>query len=681
MADYTQANRIIKVTTPPGDELMVRELTALEQISAPFELRLALISSNDSIAAEDLLGSAMVVEAELLNGATRYFHGLVNRFTQVGFEGRFVRYEAVLVPWLWLLTRSADCRIFQEMKAPDIIKQVFRDAGFSDFEESLSGSYRIWEYCVQYRESHFNFVCRLMEEEGIYYFFRHEQNKHVLVMTDTVSAHEATSGYEQIPFHPHQQVAVREQDFIESWSCTRSFRSGAYAHTDYDFVSPKSDLASSYRIDRKHAHSKLEVFDYPGEYVAAGDGERYATVRMEQLQAEYEVFQGSGPVRGIAAGALFSLTDHPQEASNREYLVISATHHIRNPAYETGAGESAGDDEGFFASSFRAIASSQTYRSPQVTPKPVVQGPQTAVVVGKSGEEIWTDKYGRIKVQFHWDRYGKSDDTSSCWIRVSQPWAGKNWGAIAIPRIGQEVVVAFLEGDPDRPLVVGSVYNGEQMPPYGLDANKTQMGIKSRSTKSGGTENFNELRFEDKKGSEDVYFHAEKDFHRVVENDDDLKVGNNQTIQVQNDRTEDVTEGNETIDIAKGNRAVTIGQGNETLDVKKGNRTTTLGMGNDAHTIKQGNRTVTLNMGNDTLTLKMGNQTTKLNLGKSTTQAMQSIELKVGANSIKVDQMGVTIKGMMVKIEGTVMAELKAPMSTVKGDGILIVKGGITLIN
>jgi type VI secretion system secreted protein VgrG len=322
-----------------------------------------------------------------------------------------------------------------------------------------------------------------------------------------------------------------------------------------------------------------------------------------------------------------------------------------------------GESEEFiYQNQFTCTPSGLPYRPARESPKPFVQGTQTAVVVGPPGEEIFTDKYGRVKVQFHWDRKGKNNADSSCWVRVGTPWAGKNWGMIHIPRIGQEVIVDFEEGDPDRPIIIGSVYNADMMPPYDLPANKTQSGVKSRSSQNGTPANFNELRFEDKKGAEDIYFHAEKDFHRVVENDDDLKVGNNQTIQVANNRTEVVQKGHEKVTIEKGNRSVT------------------LGMGNDTHQIKMGNRDVKIDMGNDALTIKMGNQTTKLDLGKSQTEALQSIELKVGQSSIKLDQMGVTIKGMKVSVEGQILTEVKGLMTNVNATAILQVKGGLTMI-
>ena len=344
-----------------------------------------------------------------------------------------------------------------------------------------------------------------------------------------------------------------------------------------------------------------------------------------------------------------------------------------------------------------------TFRPGRQTPKPVIAGAQTAVVVGPSGEEIYTDKYGRVKVQFFWDRYGTSDENSSCWIRVSENWAGKNWGIVFNPRIGQEVIVDFLEGDPDRPIITGRVYNADQMPPYALPANQTQSTIKTRSSKSGTTDNFNEIRFEDKKGSEEIFIQAEKDFNRVVENNDTLKVGSSkaddgsQTIEIYKDRTETVKTGNETVTIEKGNRTVTVKQGDDahvvtqgkrtvtvqaddTHEIKQGNRSVLIDQGNDSEEIKMGNRDVKIDMGNDSLEISMGNQTTKLDLGASSTEAMQSITLKVGQNSITIDQTGVTIKGMMVTIQGQVQTQVKGLMVQVSADAMLQAKGAITMI-
>jgi type VI secretion system secreted protein VgrG len=657
MTQYTQEARMIAVNSPLGpDKLLLRSMVANERLSAPFELHLDLLSEDDNITADDILGQTMTVRLELREGSgpqgdgKRYFNGFVSRFEHTGFPGRLAGYRATVVPWLWFLTRTSDCRIFQGKSVPEIVKDVFREAGFTDFEERLSETYRPWEYCVQYRETDFNFVSRLLEQEGIYYFFTHENGKHKLVLADSYSAHETVPGYEQIPYYAEDMTGRRELDHIARWCAATAVRTGRYAHTDYDFEKPRADLRSVSSVTRSHAHADYEVYDYPGEYVETGDGETYARVRMEELQTDYEMIDGDGLAAGLCTGYLFTLTNHPRSEQNREHLVIAACHQLQSDEFESSPTPTPGP---VYRCGFTAMDARNPFRAPRTTPKPVVQGPQTAIVVGKQGEEIWTDKYARVKVQFHWDRYGTSDENSSCWVRVASPWAGKNWGGIFIPRIGQEVVVQFLEGDPDQPIIIGSVYNADQMPPYDLPANQTRSGVKTRSSKGGGVGNFNELRFEDKKGSEDVYFHAEKDFHRVVEHDDDLQVGNDQAIEIQQNRTETVAKGNETITIKQGNRKVELGMGNDELILKMGNLSTIL---------------------------KMGNQTTKLNLGKSTTDAMQSIELKVGQSSVLIDQMGVTIKGMMIKVEGQITTDVKGLMTTVNGSAMLKAGGGITMI-
>lgn len=444
-----------------------------------------------------------------------------------------------------------------------------------------------------------------------------------------------------------------------------------------------------------------------------------ARVRVEEEVVRRAVSSGSSNCRAFVPGYTFTLSDHPDATVNADYALTRVEHVI-----DATSGES--QDATFeYLNRFRCIAKAMPYHPPRLTPRPRVLGDQTAVVVGTSGQEIYTDAKGRVKVQFHWDRLGKSDENSSCWIRVSQAWAGKTWGSIHIPRIGQEVVVSFLEGDPDRPLITGRVYNGSIPVPYTLPDNATQSGIKSRSSLKGESENFNELRFEDKKGSEQIFFHAEKDFLREVENNDTLVVGvdgssslvdGNQTITVYKDRTETVKTGNETVTIEKGNRTVTVKEGNDkhevskgkrdiivesddttvintgnrsvtvktgndTHEVKTGNRTVTVDTGNDSHTVKTGNRTVEVSMGNDSLTVKMGNQTTKVSLGASSTEAMQSITLKVGGNSITIDQSGITLKGMMIKLQGSIEVQVQGTMVQINGDGMLKMQGAITMIN
>jgi type VI secretion system secreted protein VgrG len=533
-----QAARPVEIITPLGDDvLLFHRMTATEELGRLFQLELDLLSKNPNIKFEDLLGQNVTVRLNLPDDKIRYFNGFVTRFSQEDVFGELNAYNMSVLPWLWFLTRTADCRIFQDKKVPEIIKEVFRNHGFTDFEEALGGTYRKWEYCVQYRETDFNFVSRLMEQEGIYYYFKHEMNKHTLVLSDSVSSHEFFPGYEKIRYFPTDGGFIREEEHIHHWSITQEVQPGIYALTDFDFKRPKANLQVKSAVPREYARSDMEFFDYPGEYVQTDEGEAYVRARIQEVQVDYEQIQGISNARGICAGNLFELLDHPRADQNREYLVVSVSHDVVSDAYESGSETGGGED---YSCSFTVLDSKQPYRSARTTPKPMIQGPQTAVVVGPSGDEIHTDNYGRVKVQFHWDRYGKQDQNSSCWVRVSYPWAGKNWGAIAIPRIGQEVIVEFLEGDPDRPIITGRVYNNDNPPPYELPANRTQTGIKSRSSKEGNTENFNEIRFEDKKGQEEIYLHGEKDWTIVIENDKNQIVGSNETLSVGNNRDKKV---------------------------------------------------------------------------------------------------------------------------------------------
>jgi type VI secretion system secreted protein VgrG len=589
----SQRDRTLAVNTPLGeDALLLRSMTANERISALFEYRLELSSEDIDIAPSDLLGKPATVSLRLMDGSKRWFNGWINRFSHVGFDGADALYKATLVPWLWFLSRTADCRIFQEQTVPDIVKSIFREHGFTDFEERLSGSYRQWVYCVQYRETDLSFVSRLLEHEGIYYFFEHHEGKHNLVLADSYSAHSAIAGYEEVPYYPPDADSLRERDHINSWSIEQQVRTGAFANTSFDFTAPRKNLLATRTSPKPHELADYEVFDYPGDYVDASDSETYARVRLEEAQSRHELARAHGTARGLATGALFSLTGHRRDDQNREYLVLSADYRLKSD--EFGSFVSNPSDP-VFGSSLTVMDAQVPYRPARETPKPVVQGPQTAIVVGTAGEEIWTDQYGRVKVQFHWDRYGKNDENSSCWVRVSHPWAGKNWGAVAIPRIGQEVVISFLEGDPDRPLITGRVYNGDCMPPFGLPGSAVISGLKSNSTKGGG--GYNEYVMDDTKGNELIREHGQYDKDSTIENDlrehvlhdrfrdvtnnetvevgnDRLKtVGNNETTAIGVDRTENVGN-NETIGIGN-NRTESVGN-NETIGIGN-NRSETVG--------------------------------------------------------------------------------------------------------
>ncbi|MEE4239099.1 MAG: type VI secretion system tip protein TssI/VgrG [Anderseniella sp.] len=530
-----QRHRSISVNTVLGEDvLLLRSMNASERLSAPFEYELTLLSDRVDVPADDLLGTPATVALELPDGQRRFFNGYISRFSQTGFHGSYTRYKATLVPWLWFLSRTADCRTYQDKKVPDIVKEIFREHGFTDFDERLSGTYRNRTYCVQYRETDLDFIDRLLENEGIYYFFEHVDGKHTLVLADSYSAHSKVPGYESVPYFPQGASALREIDHIDDWTLDKEVRPGAFAHNAYDFTAPRKNLLARRSAPKGHAMAEMEVFDFQGDYTETADGEGYARTRLEEVQANHEIARAAGNARGLACGVLFSLTGYQREDQNREYLIIATTYSLQSDEFKTGAVA----EEPLFRSTLGAIDAQVPYRPPSLTTKPVVKGPQTAIVVGKAGEEVWTDKYGRIKIQFHWDRYGKSDETSSCWVRVAQVWAGKGWGGMMIPRIGQEVIVDFLEGDPDQPIVTGRVYNGDCMPPYTLPGEGTKTALKTCSSKGGG--GFNEIRFEDKKGSEQVFIHAEKNQDVRIKNDTFEWVGNEQHLIVKSDQLEEV---------------------------------------------------------------------------------------------------------------------------------------------
>jgi type VI secretion system secreted protein VgrG len=623
----TQAKRQIRINTPLGvDKLQLASFYANENLGRLFEYHTELLSDDGAIAPDNLLGQRVNIELDLPDRSKRHFNAFVSRFTLIGESGNLCRYHAVLHPWLWFLTRTSDCRIYQHMTVPEIIKEVFDDNGFTEYEQNYGESYRTREYCVQYRETAFDFVSRLMEEEGIYYFFRHGKDNHTLVLCDNYGSHKPLQGDSSLPFHAKTgSGGQRGRESITRWHMSKQVQPGRYAHTDYDFTKPRAALMANAPMARSHTHADYEIFDYPGIYDQASDGESYARSRIQELQASHEVMQGETDVRRFAVGEFFTLSDHPRKDQNREYLITATTHQLHNDMNEAGSQNAGGD---IYHCEFSCIDSKESFRTARTTPRPTVQGPQTAVVVGRSGEEIYTDEYGRVKVQFHWDRYGESNENSSCWVRVAQIWAGKNWGAMSIPRIGQEVIVEFLDGDPDRPIITGSVYNAEQMPPWGLPVSQTQSGILSRSTKGGTQENANALRFEDKKGEEQLWLHAEKDQLTEVENDETKWVGN--------DRTKTI-DGNETTTVHK-NRTETVDQ-NETITVHQ-NRTETVDQ-NETITIHQ-NRTETVDQ-NETITIGLNrtediaaNETVTIGGNKTETVTQAKAETVVLAKALSI---------------------------------------------
>jgi type VI secretion system secreted protein VgrG len=604
VADLTQTGRLIQITTPLGDDVVVpRSFDGFEGISRLYEYRIELASENSAISAQDIVGKRVTLSILQSDMQTeRYFDGFVSHFAKLPRQPnqRYYAYEIKIVPWTWFLTRTTNCRIFQEMTVPQVIEQIFQDFGFSDFQPQFSGTHNPWTYCVQYRETAFNFISRLMEQEGIFYFFKHEMGKHTMVLGDKSSVHQNCDFQSNVRIEPATQSYARDQDTVHLWERHYQYRSGKWTQTDYNFETPTTSLlANESTVLTIENNTNYELFDYPGEYDNKGDGETLTKLRMEEEEIGYDTAQGESDCRSFASGFKFTLQEHEQKDQNQSYVLLSLTHRGQQSnlfGAETG--------EASYRNNFECFPASVQFRPGRRTPASIVHGTQTAVVVGPSGEEIYTDNYGRVKVQFFWDRLGTLDEKSSCWIRVSQPWAGQGYGGMWIPRVGQEVVVDFLEGDPDQPLIVGRVYNEQQTVPYTLPANSTQSGFLSRSSPGGGAADFNELRFEDKMGSEEVFLQAQKDLTIMVENNESRTVQNNETVTIGQDRTESV--GNNETGTISSNRQWTISS-------------------------------------NDNLTVN-GNQTISVT-GSISITANQQITITCGANTITMGPSGISIQG------------------------------------
>jgi type VI secretion system secreted protein VgrG len=547
MSRYTQANRPLRVDSILGeDALLLASFSGSESVSHPFSYRIEMYSEDAEIDGRALLRTPLSVTVKLDSGGERTIHGLVRSFTQMGRAEELTSYRAEIVPWLWFLGLSRECRIHQEMNALEIVETVFGDLGFADYDIRCATTPPTREYCVQYRESHLDFVSRLLEEEGICYFFEHEADKHTLVLADVNSAFPEVTG----PYEVRLRSQGLGKDDVVTWlERSHSVHVGKVSLRDYDYLQPNLSLHSTLE-----GEAPEEIYDYhPGRYRTPEEGERHARIILQEQEARGEVVQGRANCRSFESGRAFELQGHYRDEANQEYLLVQVSLAARAGDYRSW-----GTAPMDYQVSFAAIPLSVPFRPARRTPRPTIRGSQTAEVVGKPGEEIWTDEHGRIKVQFHWDRVGEKDENSSCWVRVASHWAGKSWGALHLPRIGQEVVVEFLEGDPDRPLVTGSVYNDEHMPPYTLPDEQTRSGLRSRSSKGGG--GHNEISIDDAKGSEQVTIHAQKDMSTTVLNDQTTSVGNNQSTAVGNDQ--EVTVGRDQVVSAMRDRLTTVGGDN-----------------------------------------------------------------------------------------------------------------------
>lgn len=635
----TADNQSLQLTTPLGkDKLIPLAFDGSEYVSRPFHFSVVAKATEDGLDPASVLGKAVTVTLIDGDGKKRKICGRAARLAIRGTE-----WALELRPWLSMLALSADNRIFQEMTAVEIITAVFDAAGFTDYKDSTTATYAAREYCVQYGETDFAFVCRLMEEEGIWYAFDHADGTHTLVLGDDPSAHEdcpevAEARFLELP----PEKAWLENNRVEGVTVEHAVTTGKVLADDYNFTTPSTELKASAEGEA----SSFRIYEYPGRYDTKDAGDAIASKRLQSFEAAAKTLSGRSDIRHLTAGRKFTLTDHPDAALNAAWTLLSVSHSATPGTYGNG---------------FTAVAADIVYRPPLVTPRPRIAGTQTALVVGQSGEEIWTDEHGRIKVQFHWDQEGAKDEKSSCWVRVAQPWAGKGWGAWMLPRIGHEVVVSFLDGDPDRPLVTGSVYNGENTPPYTLPDEQTKSTLKSRSSKDG--EGHNEIRFEDKTDSEEILIHARKDLN---------------------------------VEVEKGNRAVTVSEGDDSLTISKGSRTTTITEGNETHEVQKGTRAVTVkdaethtNEADFTHTVK-GNFTLKVD-GDLTIEAGGAITIKAGGDGTVKSGTGLTLQagtdlaakaGTGATLQGGTTVEVKGSASgTVDGGGMLTVKGGMVKIN
>ena len=559
----------VLITPLAGNNLFFRSLSGDEAMGGLFEYTVQVLSTNPNIKLADSLGQSMTVSIQLTNGGLRHFNGVVTRLSRVGLHGTHFLYRLVLHPWLWFLSRNADCRIFQNRSVPEVVAKVLRKQPGNVFEEALE-TYDPRDYLVQYRETDLNFVNRLLEQEGIAYHFEHELGKHTLVLTDSTRHRNPAPGYELVLLR--QPTDSGEDECLNAWHVSQEVDPAAYLLKDFDYLKPKAPLASRSAPGAKpELHVEGEFYDYPGKYDNSTDGDRLVALRLQQAQSFYETFEAQGPVRGIGVGNVFSLDGPLSLEGKRKFLVVKAHYEIHGHAPESKGDE--GKEESFHCA-ITAVDAQIPFRPARVTPTPVVQGPQTAIVVGPKKEdpgknEIWTDELGRVLVKFHWERLGqlkpkdkerddddKDNDQKPCWLRVAQLWAGSGWGTVFIPRIGQEVMVEFLEGDPDRPIVTGRLYNQDNKPAYLGENKSNQSGIRTHSFPEGGPKNYNEIRFDDKKGSEELYIQAEKDQLNKVKHNRTADVGADDAITVGGDRSVTVT-GNLSLTVKGGGKSAT----------------------------------------------------------------------------------------------------------------------------
>jgi type VI secretion system secreted protein VgrG len=657
---------MLSLTSPAGpDALVVTHLSAVETISALFRFDVTAVGA-DGIDPLSMLNQSACVTLAVAGTATRYFHGIIQEFGAVGKAGPTdTEYRFALAPRLAATALQEDCRMFFKVTAKDILQSIFTDASVSPVTFRLYGTPAQRKATAQYNETSLDFVTRLMEEEGWYYFFEHKSDSHTLIVADRNSA-----------FQPIENADLRfgpgdTADLLTQWETPQTLTHGGVSLRDYDPDAPSKQLKVDKATVLKHGGAtNRKVFHWPGLTRDTGEIADRAQRQMEAAEAEVSLIQAGGRMGSLYAGGRFTVKEG---TTALPHVVREIRHEASDDSRRSGSGSET------YSNRFTAFPNTVPWRQPMTTHRPRMEGLHTAIVLAPDGEEIYTDDQGRIKIRFFWDWRADATADNSDWVRVVQPWAGNGWGGQFIPRINTEVAVAFMDGDPDRPVVVGGFYNATDKPIFPV-AEKTKTGFRTRSVLKGGTDAFNEFSLNDDKDKEIVFLHAQKDLTTEVENDQILIVDHDRTVTVK---------GKETVTI-KGDRAHEVTEGNESLVIKQGNQSIEVDTGNQATLIKTGNQTIELSMGNQTTTLDTGNQSTdaklgnitiKADVGAITLQALQSITLKVGANSLTISPTGVEIKGMMVSIEGQMQTEVKGLMTTTSGTAMLTLKGAITMIN
>jgi len=679
MPTWSSATSLMSMSSSLGTNVLIPvTLTAKEAISQEFEVNITAVSQSGPFDPNEMLNNPACVTLQDSGNPVRYFHGIVRSITAEGTargsdsNDEYMVYRVVLVPRLWFLGQTMDCRVYQNMSAGDIISQMFQDAGLTDFTGPPAGA-AVREYTVQYNESDLHFAHRLMEEEGWYFFHQHTSSNHSLVITNQNSA-----------FQPIANATMCIGSGADGVVMLGSFKKrsgtvrGQMSYRDYDYTNPGTLLYKSQpTVLQTGGATQRDYFEWPARTFDNGVLSDRASREMEAAEAVASLFDGSSQLGTLVPGGTFTISSQPASTSDGTYVVRSVEHHAIDDSWLTGSGASS------YINQFVAFPSATTWREPMETRRPRMNGVYTALVMGQQsskgaainvqdGEEIYTDDLARVKVRFFWDWRGEATGDLAIWARVIQPWAGKGWGAQFLPRVGTEVAVAFVDGDPDRPIVIGGLYNGAQAPIY-LSADKNKSGLRTRSTLSGGTTNFSELTFDDTAGSELVFMHAEKDMSTEVENNQTITVQNNQTITVTQNRDVTVSQGNSTFTVSQGTHTETI-KGDTSLTVQQGNNSATVSQGNNSLTVTQGNNSVTVSQGNNSVTVSTGNYSISINSGQMSVNAMQGIQLTCGSNSIQITPSGITISGTQISLSAD-------GQGSFDGGGQLSLTGGMVSIN